>query len=293
MLDKPKEVLRELRSRGYRIVNGGKHYKAYHPVIDKFVTIPTTPSDHRWAMECRSNIRKFERQYPLPVVEKPKEKQMLDTAPCTQKLPISQAMEKPSAEKRIVRVLLSAVMNCGAKKQRAPKCNVRLPAHYAQKQFTYIYDAATDILFLEVVEKGVKLNWPGTGTCYLSVGVKAFPFTLSRGKKYETNASLSADGKEMTIAGIREHLAAKDEDVRTETPKEVPSPVRAVHAKDTSQTETTPLKSSRLTSYEPVKNGKDSAIKCVRFLNSFAAEHKYAFKLEDNRIKLVIEDVIE
>jgi hypothetical protein len=52
-------IVKELERQGWRIIQGGKHQKAFPPDRDKpMVTIPNTPSDHRSLRNLIAQLRR-------------------------------------------------------------------------------------------------------------------------------------------------------------------------------------------------------------------------------------------
>lgn len=51
------ELLKLLRAHGFIVTRGGKHETVMHPTLPGMVTLPLTPSDHRWIHNCLSEIR--------------------------------------------------------------------------------------------------------------------------------------------------------------------------------------------------------------------------------------------
>jgi hypothetical protein len=51
-------LLAEFESLGWRVTRGGKHYHCYAPRGGAIVIVPTTPSDPRSLLNCRSLLRR-------------------------------------------------------------------------------------------------------------------------------------------------------------------------------------------------------------------------------------------
>lgn len=54
----PEAMMKLLKSRGFVVKHGGKHWKiSYPPVPGVFASMPYTPSDHRWAKNLMTELR--------------------------------------------------------------------------------------------------------------------------------------------------------------------------------------------------------------------------------------------
>lgn len=51
------ELLKLLHAHGFIVTRGGKHETVTHPTLPGMVSLPLTPSDHRWIHNCLSEIR--------------------------------------------------------------------------------------------------------------------------------------------------------------------------------------------------------------------------------------------